>query len=172
MTPKKISIIAVCIIVLLAAAGISRTLHDNHQRQLVVEADKQRFETALTNINTFLDSLDVEIADRKTERVCGYATGPWGDVQGTLRCKVTVSGKLQDIDNKDIIARLDSNKDILAWTDTKSGLDQGTIGNTLYAYEGVLDGLSCYGVLEDTYDIDYDCASSSEDQHDPRADRR
>ena len=146
-------------------------VYQDLQYKQLAAADKQRFESALTDMNKFFDALGTTVTNRTVERTCDYGVGPWGD-QGDLNCTVRVVGVMQSGLDSQLINGADNAKRVLMWENGQSSVQQGVRSDgTLYWYGGDFAGLDCYGNISNQQKIDYSCRDRTQFQHYQRVDR-
>ena len=115
MTPKKIAVIAITSIgILLIVGGIYTNIQYNKHQALVNE-DKQRFETALNNMERFFAGVEGVVNSQEHTCYCVFDKGPWGDMNtDNPLCTVKITAKMVDYPN-DRQALLDTNSKLLKW---------------------------------------------------------
>lgn len=164
--PKIWRVIAIALIVVVAGLFIASYIYEANMRA----ADKQRFESALENINKYFDALGGLVKDRQVDRTCDYGVGPWGD-SGNLQCNVIVRGVVEFSQN-DYLSKFDDSKTKLEWQDMKSSFTDGTRSEgTAYWIGGKVSGIDCYGSIDNENRVNFYCHGRTDFQHYRRVDR-
>lgn len=144
----------------MAGAGLLGYQYLQYQKRIA--NDKERYESALTDMNKFFDALGDNITDREVKRTCDYGVGPWGD-QGDLNCNVIINARVSDY-RRDMFAE----KQVLLGWESSTGLKSSQLGGDYLGGEKV--GLFCDLTVRDNK-VTALCYGRTEYQHYQRVDR-
>lgn len=172
---SKLTKIILLVVLVIIAVGAGSLAYFDSQYNARIAKDKQRFETALADINKFFDENSDKFTDRKVERRCGYGTGPFGET-APLTCTVAIEAKLaaknDNFNPAQLIDLSDGSEVVLGWGNQKE--IQGTDSKFSYWISGERSGLNCFGAF-DKSEVDnkaqFYCDGRAEAQHYPRVDR-
>ena len=159
-TKKKRLFAVIFALALVLGAGLWGYQYLQYQKR--VADDRQRYESALTDMNKFFDALGSSVTNREVERTCDYGVGPWGD-QGDLNCNVVIIARVSNY-RQDMFADKQS---LLGW-EKSTGFKSSQLGGDYLGGERV--GLSCDITVQDDKATAL-CYGRTEYQHYPRVDR-
>ena len=161
-TPNKKRRIVLAMVGIVVLVGTGLYIYQDQQYQQRVADDKQRYESALTDMNKFFDALGSNVTNREVQRTCDYGVGPWGDT-GDLNCNVVILAKVGDYSREKFTEKLS----VLGWS-SKHGIISSEPGVDYQS--GEYGKLSCEMTIGGT-NVTALCYGRTDFQHYPRVDR-
>lgn len=171
---SKLTKIILLVVLVIIAVGAGSLAYFDSQYNARIAKDKQRFETALADINKFFDKANPHISNRHESRYCTYFQGPYGD-SGDPQCSIVSEAKYNVSSVSTVRELMRNNISVLGWNNLKRPEDYPNRQDDLLWYAGEHNDLSCYmSTRKDSLEkgnIEAICYGRAEAQHYPRVDR-
>lgn len=162
---SKLTKIILLVVLVIIAVGAGSLAYFDSQYNARIGKDKQRFETALADINKFFDENKTYIDGARESKSCSYDRGVWGDANNPL-CTVEARANINSDLRHDLISNAKSNLAVLGY----QNISLTSNDTDILRAGGENDGLICSLSIDEAL-MRASCYGRAEAQHYPRVDR-